>query len=1102
MLFTLCPNCQADNRQDARFCNDCGSEIMTTSQRREQGAPKSERRQATVLFCDLVAFTTLAEALEVEKVIDFLEKFFTTATPIIERYGGTVEDSRGDQVMAVFGVPQAHEDDAVRAIHAAIEIQKEIHKIWVKIPSSDLVPLDTHSGINTGLVVTRGSDKAMANVLVVGDTVNVASRLCNLARPGEIVVGDMTQNLAKRYFSFQELAPPKLKGKTRSSPCHRVLERREHPIKTRRFSGRRATLVGRTKELTRLKPVEERIADGRVSAVFLCGEAGTGKSRLIEEYRKLHEADTVVWSEGHAHDFAHGIPYHPIVDLLGRAWGIQGDDPPDRVRAKIESQLAELRVEPGESIPYLLSLYALEHPGVSPEYWKRKLFAAVQNVFEAMAARGPSVFFFEDLHWADPSTIELLHHLIGTMGVPSVILCTYRPPFYALPPFRDNEASNGNAVAPTIEEIMLEPLAQAETNELTRGLLDGETVPDDLLAFIHRKAEGNPFYVEEVLNSLIEEGVLEHQNNHWQLTKPLALFDVPPTIEGVIAARLDRQQPDSRRLLQEAAVIGRTFLRLILEKITEFPSVIEDRLSTLVSSDLIRAIALEPDLTYIFKHALTQEVAYNTLLLTDRASIHGKVANVIEGLLGERLPEFFETLAFHFKQGQNVDKAADYLIKSGEKAVNRFALQEAQGHFQQAYDLLAADASEGTPRHQDLQAQLLEKWATVFYYYGDFRDLLQLFSTHEALIQSLTDKARRGMLSAWAGKALYFRNRPDEAYHSLQQALTLAEEVGDERVIAYACTWQAMVCGGLGRFEEGITLGKRAQDIARKMPDDHYLHFKSLGMTGYNYVMMGEAAKTHEVATKLIEFGKRNPRSLFFGYWMRSEGHALEGNPTAAMEAAEQGLGVLKDPFYLGFAKAVYGMKCMAVGKPTSSLDQALEQALAQGNDWMVNWWSGFVGLGKVLQGHPSEGIKMIDKASQAFLENRDLVFHHVNEFLKAKVYLQMALAGRPPAKEWLRHLNFYVQNQPFAERRAELLLQKVIQFQRQVGARGWLAQALVDLGLLYQAKNRQQEAYACWTEAADLFEKVGADVFLEQVRSLLKQTQKDTVATESQAAL
>lgn len=1082
MQPTPCTNCKVENRPGARFCDECGFELPVSSRSLEaaatsdtqQGPPaRSGRRQATVLFCDLAGYTTLSEALDPEEVKDILSGFLDASREVIQRYGGTVEKNIGDAVMSVFGVPEAHEDDAVRAVRAALEIHDKVEGLARSMARRDVGPFVAHSGINTGLVVTSGGDSAQSSVGVVGDTVNVAARLCELAKPGEVLVGEITRRLTERHFSFEQLPPTEIKGKTKASSCHRVIGRRELPIGTHRFSGRRTALVGRTRELDRLKKADERVRNGEFSAVFVCGEAGTGKSRLVEEYRNLQRPDSFFWSEGQASDYAHGIPYHPIVDLLGRAWGIQGDDPPDRVRNTIETRLADLIPDPGEATPYVLSLYALEHPeltGISPEYWKRRLFSAVQVIFEAMALRGQSVFLFEDLHWADPSTLELLRHLIDTLRVPAIVLCTSRLPFRDLKPFQRDAKSNGAEAAPAIEEIVLEHLAPVETTVLTHGLLEGDEAPDELFAFMQEKADGNPFYVEEVLNSLIEDGVLEHRDACWRLTKPLAEFDVPPTVEGVIAARLDRQNPDSRRLLQEAAVIGRTFLLPILREVTECQGIADARLSDLVESDLIRAISVEPDVTYLFKHALTREVAYGSLLRSERAVIHQKVAKVMERLFADRLPEFFETLAFHFKQGRDVINAANYLIKSGEKAVNRFALEEAKEHFSQAHELL--QESEETEAHRELQALLLEKWATLFYYYGDFRDLLELLGTHGALIQSLKDKSRRGMLTAWSGVALFFRNRPEKAYQTLKEALTLGEEVGDVRVTAYALTWLTMVCGGMARFEEGIAHGERAQRIAQTMPDEHFLHFKSLGMLGFNYAMMGEAAKTHQLADKLMDFGKRSPRSLFFGYWMRAEGYSLAGNAKAAMGATEQGLRVLKDPFYLGFARAVHGIRCLLVGEPSASLDQALEQAVEQGSEFMVNWWRGFVGLGQVLRGQPAEGMRLIEEASQACAANGDVLIHQFHEYLKARVFLQMFLTGHEAS----------------AEDRAGFLLTNAIQYWRQVGARGWLAQALLDLGLLHQASRRHQDARTCWTEAADLFEKVGADMLLEQVRGLLAQ--------------
>lgn len=1024
-----------------------------------------------MLFCDLAGYTTLAEALDPEEVQDLLHGFFVATRDIIHRYGGTVEKYIGDAVMSVFGVPEAHEDDAVRAVRAALEIQERVAGLRSSITRARLRPLVTHAGINTGLVVTSGSNTAQGSVGVVGDTVNVAARLCSLAKGGEILVGEVTRHLAERHFAFEELPPTELKGKTKASSCHRLLKPRDLPIRTHRFSGRRTALVGRSRELARLEKADAQLRNGELAAAFVCGEAGAGKSRLIEEYRKLERPETLRWYEGQANDYAHGIPYHPIVDMLSRAWGIHGDDPPERVRETIETQLRALVDAPDETIPYVLSLYALEHPeltGISPEYWRGRVFTAMQVVFEAMARRTPSVFFFEDLHWADPSTLELFRHLIDSLAVPAIVLCTSRLPLRDFRAFQRDGKSPGSGHGTVIDEIVLEPLPPAETTVLTRGLLEGSEAPDELFSFIQEKTEGNPFYVEEVLNSLIEVGVLEHERGRWRLTSPLADFDVPPTVEGVIAARLDRQPPHSRRLLQEASVIGRTFLLQILREVTERRSGVEDRLSALVSSDLIRAIMVDPDLAYAFKHALTQDVAYGSLLRSERAVIHARVAKVMEALFADRLPEFYETLAFHFKHGRDVANAANYLIKSGEKAVNRFALEEAHEHFKQAYDLL--EESEGIDDQRELQGALLEKWGAVFYYYGDFRDLLQLFGKHEALIQSLKDKSRRGMLTAWSGMALFFRNRPEKAYRTLKKALAIGEELNDARVIAYASAWLAMVCGGLARFEEGIAHGERSQNIAQTMPEEHYLNFKSLGMLGFTYAMMGEAGKIRELAETLLEFGKRNPRSLFFGYWMQAEGHALSGNAAEAMEASAQGLTVLKDPFYLGFARAVHGIRCIAVGQPSPTLEQALEQAVRQGNDFMINWWSGAVGLGRILRGEFQEGMQMLEEASRACVANGDELFHQMHEYLKAKVYLQMFLTG----------------DHPFAEERAASLLEAAIRYRRQVGGRGWLAQALLDQGLLHQAKQRHEEARACWTEAAELFEAVGADTLLKEVRGLL----------------
>lgn len=1068
-----CPTCGEDLRPRCsrcgwsiaaidRFCSHCGRRLE------DSASGHGERRNITVLFVDLVSSTSLSRGLDLEDFHAVVREYLVTCSDVIRGYGGHVAQTLGDGLLSYFGYPSAHERATRKAVASGLELVRAVGALRGR--SALARDLAVRVAIHMGPVVFGDTSGDGESRLAFGTTPNVTARLQEIAAPNTIVISEPAYRLVERDFLCEKQGDYTLKGLDYPIGVYRVeavgFNEKLPP------AGRRTELVGRTRELGRLKQADERVRNGEFSAVFVCGEAGTGKSRLVEEYRKLPRPDDFFWSEGQANDSAHGIPYHPIVDLLSRSWGIQGDDPPDRLRNTIETRLAELIADPGEVTPYVLSLYALDPPeltGISPEYWKRRLFSAVRAVLAAMAGRGQSVFLLEDLHWADPSTLELVRHLIDTLRVPAIVLCTSRVPFRDLRPFQDAKSTGTGATA-VIEEIVLEPLAPEDTTVLTRRLLEDDEAPGELFTFIQERTDGNPFFIGEVLNSLIEDGVLEHRDARWRLTKPLAAFDVPPTVEGVIASRLDRQDPQSRRLLQEAAVMGRTFLLPILRDVTKCKGIVT-RLSDLVESDLlIRASSVEPDITYLFKHALTREVAYASLLRSERAVIHRQVAKVMERLFADRLPEFFETLAFHFKQGRDLTNAAKYFIKSGDKAVTRFALEEATQHFRHAHELL--QESEETEEQRELTGYLLEKWAILFYYYGDFRGLLELFGTHGTLIQSLKDKSRRGMLTAWSGVALFFRNRPQKAYHALKNALTIGEEVEDLRVIAYAVTWLTMVCGGLARFEEGIAHGERAQRLAQTMPDDHYLHFKSLGMLGFNYTMMGEAAKTHQVADALTARGE-DPRTSFFASWMRAEGYSLAGNAKAARDAAEHGLRVLKDPFYLGFARAIYGMKCLFIGEQSASLDHALEQAVEQGNDFMVNWWRGLVGLGRVLRGQPAEGMRLIEEASKASAANGDTLIHQVNEYLKAKVFLQAFLAGREAS----------------AQDRAGSLLMSVIHYWRQVGARGWLAQALLDLGLLHQASDRDRDARACWTEAADLFEKVGADILLEQVRRLLAQS-------------
>ena len=396
-----------------------------------------------------------------------------------------------------------------------------------------------------------------------------------------------------------------------------------------------------------------------------------------------------------------------------------------------------------------------------------------------MTRRNPAVICLEDLHWADPSSIELIRLILNDLRLPALFLCAYRPPFNLF------TAHQLAGLGQVYREIRLQDLSCSDAQTMVESLLKADHVPSDLQRFIQTKVEGNPFYLEEVINALIESQTLIKDNGNWKLTKSIHEANIPSTIQGVIAARLDGLERDMKRVIQEASVIGRAFLYEILKRVTELKDVIDKSLSGLERLEFIRTRTIQPDLEYIFKHALTQEVVYNGLLKKERQALHERIGLIMEQLFHDRLPEFYETLAFHYKQGQSLSKAVDYLIKCGEKSLNRYSLDEAHRYYQEAFDILIN--KENRSREDDkLIIDLLSKWLMVYYYYGDWKGLTELLLSHKDLAESLDDKAMLGRFYACLGLALYPQLRLKESYDYLQQAILLGEEANDRQVIGHA----------------------------------------------------------------------------------------------------------------------------------------------------------------------------------------------------------------------------------------------------------------------------------------------------------------------------
>ena len=702
-----CPECGNSIRASSKFCDGCGCKLEPPLETLDNVSETEslplqpavdikpndvapivgERKHVTVLFSDLTGYTAMSEKLDPEEVKEITSRIFGEISKIVANYDGFIEKYVGDAVMAIFGIPQTHEDDPIRAIKAAREIHQLVDALSPKVAKKIGQSISMHTGINTGLVVTGEVNMERGTHGVAGDTINLASRLSNLANPGEILVDVDTCRHIEGHFACEYMKTATVKGKADPVEVHKVLSQRDKPVTIHRLSGMRADLVGRNVEMAELSEAVENLQQGKGRIFSICGAAGTGKSRLVEEFKAGLDLEQIQWIEGHAYAYSQDIPYFPLVDLLNRLLHIEENDPPEKVREKVESGIQSLVGKQEDIVPYVGGLYSLSYPeakDISPEFWKSRLQAATLAILEALAKRAPTVFFLEDLHWADPSFVEFLRRACLEIRQPAIVLCAYRPTFSL---FTGHQVSN---IGKNYHDIQLQNLSLSVAQNMLASLLKTETIPPDLKRWVQSKAEGNPFYLEELVNSLIESDTLTRDNGSWKLTRSITESDIPSSLHGLITGRLDRLDEQTKRILQKASVIGRDFLYEILKRITELEERIDGELSHLERLDLIRTRSLQPDIEYMFKHALTQEIVYNGLLKKQRREIHEHIAQVMESVFKDRLAEFNETLAYHFARGQSVTKAVDYLVKSGEKSLARYAVEEAHQYFKKAYDILVS----------------------------------------------------------------------------------------------------------------------------------------------------------------------------------------------------------------------------------------------------------------------------------------------------------------------------------------------------------------------------------------------------------------------------
>ena len=802
---------------------------------------EGERRVVTILFCDVKGSTAMAEHLDPEEWAEIMNAAFSYLIQPVQRYEGTVARLMGDAILAFFGAPIAHEDDPQRAVLAGLDIVEGIRPYCEQLRSEYGLDFNVRVGINTGVVVVGEVGTALAGeYTAMGDAVNLAARMEQTAQPGSVQISGETYRLVSAFFEVEALGAVEVKGKSDGVPAYRVLKRKERPERGRGIVGLESPLVGRTREVQSLRQVLEDLKSGRGQIVTLIGEAGLGKSRLIEELRANSNGDStqqiesrdhthpnhapaVHWVESRGISYEASRPYGLFTQHLRHICEVKENDPPDLVRSKVAAAMTDLDLDTRAAVSriaeLLLVMRAVPDSSAAPlegEALKREIFDSALAMWRSFAGLVPLVLVFDDLHWADPASVELLQHLFQLADqVPVLFLCAFRP-------HRSSPAWGVKTAAETnyphrYTEIALSPLSISESGKLVDNLLTISDLPEELRQLVLRKSEGNPFFLEEVVRVLIDHGVVQRDESglRWKAAASYEEIEIPDNLQALLLARIDRLEKDTRRTLQLASVIGRSFYHRVLQAIAAAVSDLDRQLVTLQRVELIRELGRRPELEYIFRHELTRDAAYQSILRRQRRQFHRAVGEAIEQLFPDRLEEEAHLLAYHFAEAGDLERGLRYYTLAGDKAARLYANTEASQHYRHALQLAKrSDASN------EQLVYLFTRLGRTLELMGDHAEALRVYQELQALGQTRGERALE--LAALIPQATIYstftsEHDPGQGHALSLEALGAARELGDPRAEARSL-WNLMLIENFTSNDVplAIAYGEQALAIARQ----------------------------------------------------------------------------------------------------------------------------------------------------------------------------------------------------------------------------------------------------------------------------------------------
>ncbi len=1015
-LQLVCPQCQHVNPAGSRFCGQCASQLSASSTNAQSASPRfdspqaytpkhlaekiltsrstleGERKQVTVLFADLKGSMELLADRDPEEARKLIDPVIDQIMDAVHRYEGTVNHVMGDGIMAIFGAPLAHEDHAVRACYAALAMQSSIRTYSGQMRRSHGIEIELRIGLNSGEVVVGaiGNDLHM-EYSAVGQTTHLAARMEQLATPGTVRLTAHTLGLAEGFIHVAPLGPVPVRGLTEPVEVYELKGVSGLRTRMQAAAARGLTrFVGRQGELEVLAQALNQANAGHGQIVALMGEPGVGKSRLIWEFTHSHRTQGWLALESGSVSYGKATAYRPLIDLLKVYFRIEERDDARRLLEKVTGKLLTLDKTLEPILPALLALLDV---GVEDSEWQRlhptqrrsRTLDACKRLLLRESQVQPLVLIFEDLHWIDSETQAFLNSLIESLPTSRILLLVNFRPEY--------QSTWGSKTY--YAQLRIDPLPAESAEELLIGLLGAGDQLRGVRRTLIERTEGNPFFLEESVRSLVEAGVLAGERGNYQLRAPLASIQVPGRVQSVLAARIDRLEKQDKRLLQIAAVIGKDVPFPLLEDIAELPSEeLQAGLARLQAAEFIYEARLFPDIEYTFKHALTHEVAYSSLLQERRRATHAQIVGAMERLYAGRLTEQLERLSHHAVRGEVWPRAVTYLHQAGLKALARSANMEAVSYLDQALEALAQlpESRETVERSIDLRLDL----RSALHPLGEFERVVETLQHASRSAESIVDKRRQGRVLSYLVQSYRLRGDSSGAIDAGEKAVEIGRNFDDLGIQAPANFHLGQVLFHLGDHDRAMEFyqnniktldGERARD--------------RLGMAGIPLVFtrghlswslaelgrFPEAIAEWQEAMRLAEEVK-HPFSEAFAKYCGGFLYLRKGEIERAIAQLEPGLALcqsmnlrLELPFvsaFLGIAYAYQGRHEEAIALGEQAVSEMIALKIESGRSWVL----GFLGYTYLIAGQPAKALGLMQQALELAQERGELGWvaweHHV----------------------------------------------------------------------------------------------------------------------------